>query len=114
MASAKGRSTNDYWQGRTEERLNTLSSDIKEIKDVVKSMNDSIDGLRLWKAKIAGISASASAVVVLIVKALEKGVEPLVQTLLPRLVAAGPDSPVGREVAVMMRSALPEAVRRPL
>ncbi|HVG62632.1 MAG TPA: alpha/beta fold hydrolase [Hyalangium sp.] len=43
-------------------------------------------------------------------EALEKGVEPLVQTLLPRLLAAGPDSPVGHEVAAMMRAAAPEAV----
>jgi pimeloyl-ACP methyl ester carboxylesterase len=44
------------------------------------------------------------------VEALEKGVEPLVQTLLPRLVAAGPDSPVGRQVATLMREASPAAV----
>jgi pimeloyl-ACP methyl ester carboxylesterase len=43
-------------------------------------------------------------------EAMEKGVEPLVQTLLPKLVAAGPDSPVGREVAAMMREASPQAV----
>jgi pimeloyl-ACP methyl ester carboxylesterase len=43
-------------------------------------------------------------------EALEKGVEPLVQTLLPKLVAAGLDSPVGREVAAVMRAAAPEAV----
>ena len=43
-------------------------------------------------------------------EALSKGVEPLVQTLLPKLVAAGPDSPVGREVAAMMRQASPQAV----
>ncbi|MDC0707332.1 alpha/beta hydrolase [Stigmatella sp. ncwal1] len=44
------------------------------------------------------------------VEALDKGLEPLVQTLLPRLVAAGPDSPVGQEVAAMMRRAAPAAV----
>jgi len=43
-------------------------------------------------------------------EALSQGVEPLVKTLLPRLVHAGPDSRVGREVAVMMRAAAPEAV----
>ena len=43
-------------------------------------------------------------------EALDKGVEPLVQMLLPKLVAAGPDSPVGREVAAMMREASPQAV----
>ncbi len=43
-------------------------------------------------------------------EALEKGVEPLIQALLPRLVAAGPASPVGREVAAMMREASPQAV----
>lgn len=43
-------------------------------------------------------------------EALTQGVEPLVQTLLPKLVAAGPDSPVGREVAEMMRSAARESV----
>lgn len=43
-------------------------------------------------------------------EALEKGVEPLVQALLPKLVAAGPDSPAGREVATMMREAAPQAV----
>lgn len=43
-------------------------------------------------------------------EALEKGVEPLVQTLLPRLVAAGPDSPVGREVAALMRTASREGI----
>ena len=41
-----------------------------------------------------------------------KGVEPLVQTLLPKLVAAGPDSPVGREVAAMMRSRRSRGHRR--
>jgi pimeloyl-ACP methyl ester carboxylesterase len=43
-------------------------------------------------------------------EALEKGVEPLVLTLLPKLVAAGPDSTVGRQVAAMMRTAEPRAV----
>jgi pimeloyl-ACP methyl ester carboxylesterase len=43
-------------------------------------------------------------------EALAHGVEPLVRTLLPRLVAAGPDSPVGREVAAMMRTASAQAV----
>jgi len=43
-------------------------------------------------------------------EALEKGVEPLAQTLLPKLVHAGPDSPVGREVSAMMRAAGPDAV----
>ncbi|WP_224249176.1 alpha/beta fold hydrolase [Hyalangium gracile] len=43
-------------------------------------------------------------------EALDKGLEPVVQTLLPKLVAAGPDSPVGREVAAMMRAAAPQAV----
>jgi pimeloyl-ACP methyl ester carboxylesterase len=43
-------------------------------------------------------------------EALHKGVEPLVQALLPRLVAAGPDSSVGREVAAMIRAAEPQAV----
>jgi pimeloyl-ACP methyl ester carboxylesterase len=38
-------------------------------------------------------------------EAREKGVDPLIQTLLPKLVAAGPDSPVGREVAALMRTA---------
>jgi pimeloyl-ACP methyl ester carboxylesterase len=44
------------------------------------------------------------------VEALDQGIEPLVQTLLPRLVAAGPDSPVGRQVATLMREASPAAV----
>ncbi len=43
-------------------------------------------------------------------EALEQGAEPLVRNLLPKLVAAGPDSPVGREVAAMMRQAAPEAI----
>lgn len=43
-------------------------------------------------------------------EALDKGVEPLVQTLLPRLVHTGPDSQVGQEVAAMMRAANPQAV----
>ncbi|WP_224362255.1 alpha/beta fold hydrolase [Hyalangium versicolor] len=42
-------------------------------------------------------------------EALEKGVEPLVQAQLPKLVA-NPDSPAGREVAAMMRAAAPQAV----
>ncbi len=43
-------------------------------------------------------------------EALAKGVEPVVQALLPKLVAAGPDSPVGREVAALMRQATPEGI----
>lgn len=43
-------------------------------------------------------------------EALEQGVEPVVRTLLPRLVAAGPDSPVGREVEALMRQASPEGI----
>ncbi len=43
-------------------------------------------------------------------EALAKGVEPVVQALLPKLVAAGPDSPVGREVAALMRQARPEGI----
>lgn len=38
---------------------------------------------------------------------LEKGLEPLVQGMVPRLVAAGPDSEVGREVAALIRTAAP-------
>lgn len=41
---------------------------------------------------------------------LEKGVEPFVQVQLPKLVAAGPDSPVGREVAAMMRATSPQGL----
>lgn len=43
-------------------------------------------------------------------EALEKGMEPQIQALLPRIVAAGMDSPVGREVAAIIRAAAPEAV----
>lgn len=41
---------------------------------------------------------------------LEKGLEPLVQSMVPRLVAAGPDSEVGREVAALIRTANPAGV----
>lgn len=43
-------------------------------------------------------------------EALEKGVDPLLQTLLPKLVAAGSESPVGREVAALMRTASREGI----
>ncbi len=41
---------------------------------------------------------------------LEQGVEPMVRTLLPKLVAEGPDSEAGREVAALMRTASPAGV----
>ncbi|XXF80900.1 alpha/beta fold hydrolase [Myxococcaceae bacterium GXIMD 01537] len=43
-------------------------------------------------------------------EALEQGLDPVVRTLLPKLVAAGPDSPVGREVEALMRQASPQGV----
>lgn len=43
-------------------------------------------------------------------EALEHGMEPVVRELLPKLVAEGPDSPVGREVAALMRQATPKGV----
>jgi pimeloyl-ACP methyl ester carboxylesterase len=43
-------------------------------------------------------------------EALEKGVEPVVQAMVPRLVAAGPDSEVGREVAALIRTASPAGI----
>ncbi|HZI11705.1 MAG TPA: alpha/beta fold hydrolase [Myxococcus sp.] len=43
-------------------------------------------------------------------EALEQGVDPVVQALLPKLVAAGPESPVGREVEALMRTASREGI----
>jgi len=43
-------------------------------------------------------------------EALDKGVEPVVQAMVPRLVAAGPDSEVGREVAALIRTASPAGI----
>jgi pimeloyl-ACP methyl ester carboxylesterase len=43
-------------------------------------------------------------------EALEKGVEPVVQAMVPRLVAAGLDSEVGREVAALIRTASPAGI----
>ncbi len=43
-------------------------------------------------------------------QALEAGVEPIVEAMVPKMVAAGPDSAVGREVAEMMRGASPAGV----
>jgi pimeloyl-ACP methyl ester carboxylesterase len=37
-------------------------------------------------------------------------VDPVVQALLPKLVAAGPESPVGREVEALMRTASREGI----
>ena len=73
MATKKApKGTNGYWQGQTDARLDTMASDITEIKDAVKAMNHSIDGLRLWKAKVAGVSAGASTLIVMLVKVAEK------------------------------------------
>jgi pimeloyl-ACP methyl ester carboxylesterase len=43
-------------------------------------------------------------------EALREGPEASVRTMLPRLVAAGPESDVGREVAALMRAATPEGL----
>lgn len=43
-------------------------------------------------------------------EALELGVEPVVRALVPRLVASGLESPVGQEVAALVRQASPEGV----
>ncbi|ATB40169.1 alpha/beta hydrolase [Cystobacter fuscus] len=43
-------------------------------------------------------------------EALREGPEASVRAMLPRLVAAGPDSDVGREVAALMRAATPEGL----
>ncbi|MFY1831678.1 alpha/beta fold hydrolase [Myxococcus fulvus] len=43
-------------------------------------------------------------------EALEKGVEPVIQALLPKLVGSGADSPVGRVVEAQMRAASPQAI----
>jgi pimeloyl-ACP methyl ester carboxylesterase len=40
----------------------------------------------------------------------QRSVEPVVRTLLPKVVVAGPDSEVGREVAALMRTASPASV----
>lgn len=41
---------------------------------------------------------------------LEHGIELVVRDLLPKLVAEGPNSPVGREVAALMRQATPQGM----
>ncbi|MFY0566699.1 alpha/beta fold hydrolase [Archangium lansingense] len=43
-------------------------------------------------------------------EALREGPEASVRTLVPKLVAAGPDSEVGREVAALMRTATPAGI----
>lgn len=43
-------------------------------------------------------------------EALAHGLDPVVKAMLPKLVAAGPDSPVGREVEALMRTASPAGV----
>ncbi len=43
-------------------------------------------------------------------EALREGPEAVVRAMLPRLVAAGPDSEVGREVAALMRAATPQGL----
>ncbi|WP_426751771.1 alpha/beta fold hydrolase [Myxococcus sp. Y35] len=43
-------------------------------------------------------------------QALDAGLEPIVEAMLPKLVAAGPDSPPGREVATLIREASPAGV----
>ncbi|ATB47618.1 alpha/beta fold hydrolase [Corallococcus macrosporus] len=42
--------------------------------------------------------------------ALEAGVEPIIQAMLPKLLAGRPDSPVAQEVAALMRQASPAGV----
>ncbi|QSQ15146.1 alpha/beta fold hydrolase [Myxococcus landrumensis] len=43
-------------------------------------------------------------------EALEKGVDPIIQALLPKLVAEGPSSPTGRHVETLMRAASREGI----
>lgn len=43
-------------------------------------------------------------------EALEKGVDPIIQALLPKLVSGGPSSPAGRQVEALMRAASPAGI----
>jgi hypothetical protein len=49
-----------YWQGQTDSRLDNLATDIAEIKESVHRIAEKVDGLALWRAKLAGIAVAAS------------------------------------------------------
>jgi hypothetical protein len=63
--NAKG---NGYWQGQTDAKLEALSSAVNEIKITLERIDEKLEAVRLWRAKVAGISVAASAIVAYVAK----------------------------------------------
>jgi hypothetical protein len=53
--------TSGYWQGQTDAKLEAVATAVNEIKLSMTRMEEKLDSLRLWKAKVAGVSLAASA-----------------------------------------------------
>lgn len=67
MAAAV-KKNNGYWQGQTDAKLEALASAVNEIKLAAARVEDKLDAVRLWRAKVVGIAAAVSALVALITK----------------------------------------------
>ena len=70
--ATKRKPNSGYWQGQVDAQLATIETNIGEIKQMLSTMNERVDTLRLWKAKVAGIAVSSGAVTAVIVKLMEK------------------------------------------
>lgn len=68
MPKEKPSNGGTYWQGQTDQKLEALSSAVNEIKMTVAKVDEKLDALRLWKAKVYGGAAVVSAVVAAAVK----------------------------------------------
>ena len=70
--TTKRKPSNGYWQGQVDSQLESMARDIGEIKTTLSAMNERVDTLRLWKAKVAGLATASGVLTAIVVKLVEK------------------------------------------
>lgn len=61
-----------YWRGMTDQKLEALATATNEMKLMLVRVEEKIDSVRLWRAKVTGISVAISAGVTVAVHFLAK------------------------------------------
>jgi hypothetical protein len=76
MPTKGNKPTSGYWQGQIDAKLEAVASAVNETKLATTRLEEKLDALRLWKAKVAGVSLAASAIGGALVTILAKVIAP--------------------------------------
>ena len=68
MSPAK--KADEFWRGQTDAKLEAVSTAVNEVKLTMTRVEEKLDALRLWKAKVVGISAAISSGVAILARLL--------------------------------------------